>query len=301
MLENEWRLRNRRAMLCLLIGTVGAGVVLPGAFYFNWNPAFTLTAMVLLVAAPLAVSAWLFLLVNRKLENQLRESQKAGAVGRLAGDVAHDFNNLLAGILGAAEVLEPRVGETGVEREMVNTIVAAARQAGQLSASLLVAARNHADANVPAELQAKSHQPAIVAPCGTATTPEPPRGHGLILLIDDEATIRALASMVLVQLGYEVIVASCGRKGIALFEKERGRIRAVVLDMVMPEMSGMDVLRELKRIDPQVKVAIAAGYITDEIRADLQSTGVAAIIQKPYRMSEIGTVLAGILGAEKPA
>ena len=287
---------DRRGLSCLIIGTAGVAVILLGGYCFSWRPAITLPALALLGAAPLAAAAWMFLLANRRLGEQLRHSQKAGDANRWAGHVAHDFNNLLAGIMGAAEMLETRVGHGGVEREMVNTIIAATRRAGHLSSSLLVAANTGADGTVPFDLQAVNEQAGHNPTSKDHTAAEPPRGHGLILLVEDEEAIRALASMVLVQLGYEVILASCGRKGIELYTKERDRIRAVVLDMAMPDMDGLAVLRELKRITPEVKVAIATGYIPDEIRADLQAAGVAAIIQKPYAMNDIGHVLAGMLG-----
>ncbi|MGA2501144.1 MAG: response regulator [Tepidisphaeraceae bacterium] len=294
MPESGWRLVDRRALLGLIMSAAVVVVVLWGASRYNWRP----ITIVLFVVTPVATWAWRLLLTNGRLSDQLRQNRKAGDVGRLAGDVAHDFNNLLAGILGAAEMLETRVGQTGVEREMVNTIIAATRRAGRLSSKLLVAARNDAGEAVPFDVHAANQQmPAGAAGKGEAGT-EPPRGHGLILLVDDEEMIRALASMALVQLGYEVILAACGRKGIELYEKERSRIRAVVLDMAMPDMDGLEVLRELKRINPQVKVAVAAGYIPEKSRADLEAAGVAAIIQKPCRMNEIGVVLAGILGTE---
>ncbi|MFI5379736.1 MAG: response regulator [Tepidisphaerales bacterium] len=299
MPENEWRSVDRRARLCLIIGSAGVVIILFGAYWFAWRPGITLPAMALLGAGPLVAAAWMFLLANRRLDDQLRQIRKEGDVGRLAGDVAHDFNNLLAGILGAAEMLKTRLGQAGVEREMVSTIIAAARRAGQLSSKLMVAAKNDAGSAVPFDLQAAGREVGTVVIAEAQAGSEPARGRGLILLVDDEETILALASMVLVQLGYEVILASCGRKGIELYEKEHGRILAVVLDMVMPDMNGLDVLLELKRIDPQVKVAIAAGYIPDKSRADLQAAGVAAIIQKPYGMDEIGNLLAGMLGTEK--
>ncbi len=298
MPENGWRFVDRRALLCLIVGTGGAIVGLLGIYCFNWKTTITLPVMVLLGAAPLLLAGLMSLLASRRLGDQLHQCQKTEAVGRLAGNVAHDFNNLLAGIMGAAEMLDARVGKTGVEREMVNTIIDATRRAGQISSNLMAAVKSDAGSAVPFDLQAANRAIGTSATRTAETDGEPSRAHKLILLVDDEATIRALASMVLVQLGYEVILASCGRKGIDLYAKERGHIRAVVLDMAMPDMDGLEVLRELKRIDPQVKVAIAAGYIPETSRAELEAAGAAAIIQKPYTMHEIGAVLEKILGTE---
>ncbi len=120
-------------------------------------------------------------------------------------------------------------------------------------------------------------------------------GHGTVLLVDDEETIRAIGSEMLKKLGYDVITACDGREAAELYSYQRDRIAFVVLDLTMPYMNGEDTYRELRRINPEVKVIMTSGYNQQEITERFMGEGLAGFIQKPYRMSTLTNVVRNIM------
>jgi DNA-binding NtrC family response regulator len=122
------------------------------------------------------------------------------------------------------------------------------------------------------------------------------KGHGLILLADDEESIRSMARRMLERLGFEVIAAADGREAVEAFSKERDRIRLVVLDMTMPHLDGEACFRELRRIDPTVKVIMTSGYNEQEVISRFVGKGLAGFVQKPYNISDLVPVITNVLG-----
>jgi CheY-like chemotaxis protein len=122
-----------------------------------------------------------------------------------------------------------------------------------------------------------------------------PQGKETILLVDDEESVRNLASKILQRFGYSVLSAANGREGLNLFIKEKNRIDLVLLDLIMPEMNGRDCLREILRAAPRTKVIIASGYSADgEIDHALED-GAIASIKKPYLMRELLETVRNVL------
>jgi PAS domain S-box-containing protein len=85
-------------------------------------------------------------------------------------------------------------------------------------------------------------------------------GQGVVLLVDDEESVRRSTRLLLEHLGFEVIVACDGVEAVEAFRAESGRIGAVLLDLTMPRMDGLATLTELRRIAPQVPVVLTSGY-----------------------------------------
>jgi PAS domain S-box-containing protein len=104
-------------------------------------------------------------------------------------------------------------------------------------------------------------------------------GSGVILLVDDEDLVRRVAAAMLVHLGYTVLEASNGQEAIELFQRNRGRIRLVILDLSMPVMSGEECLKRLNGIQPGVPVILSSGYGETEAARRCQAIG---YLQKPY-------------------
>ena len=122
-----------------------------------------------------------------------------------------------------------------------------------------------------------------------------PQGKETILLVDDEESVRNLASKILQRFGYSVLSAANGREGLNLFIKEKNRIDLVLLDLIMPEMNGRDCLREILRAAPRTKVIIASGYSADgEIDHALED-GAITSIKKPYLMRELLETVRNVL------
>ena len=114
---------------------------------------------------------------------------------------------------------------------------------------------------------------------------------GLILIVDDEAMVRNAAAQMLKQSGYDVITAENGLLGVEAFKTMHSQIRAVLLDMTMPVMDGKEAFREMRRIQPDVKVILSSGYNELDTTSRFAGKGLAGFIQKPYLIETLRTTL----------
>jgi CheY-like chemotaxis protein len=114
-----------------------------------------------------------------------------------------------------------------------------------------------------------------------APSPSPRRREGTILVIDDEIMVLSATRQMLESAGYTVLCASGGREGIALYERHAA-IDVVVLDMTMPDMSGAEVLAELRVRRHDVRVLLCSGYSESDVVARVGRDGVYGFLQKPY-------------------
>ncbi|MFA6147448.1 MAG: PAS domain S-box protein [bacterium] len=383
---------------------------------------------------------------RKKLEEQLRQSQKMEAMGLLAGGIAHDFNNLLTGILGYANLLSLKEGGDPEVAKAAGIIQRSAERASQLTAQLLGFAEQGKNLNVPVELgqiissvtgvlertqdpririvtslrpergcvlgdPSQLHQVVMnlsinacdampngghlkittepvtlddafcrerewmcpgkhvllsVSDTGVGISPENlerifdpffttkaqgkgtglglsmvfgivknhggcvdvrseagvgtlfrvylpegpegapkekaemesglPRGRGRILLVDDQEPVREVAKDMLEALGYEVITAVDGLEGVSRYRDLWREIDLVILDMVMPNMSGGDCFRRMKVINPKARVVLSSGYSMDGAIQDVMNEGILAFIQKPYRLEELSRVVGTAVG-----
>ena len=130
---------------------------------------------------------------------------------------------------------------------------------------------------------------------------EPVLGTGTILIIDDESLILEVGNKMLGRLGYNVLVADQGDKGIAIYKEKRDQIDMIVLDMIMPKTSGAEVYDQLKATNPAVKVLLSSGYSIDGEAKKILERGCNGFIQKPFNLNEISRKIAKILaGAVDP-
>jgi CheY-like chemotaxis protein len=114
-----------------------------------------------------------------------------------------------------------------------------------------------------------------------------------ILVIDDEQGIRYLLDTLLSRKGYEVVLASSGQKGLELFRRERPDV--VVLDLKMPEMDGVTVLREIRRTDAQQPVIILTGARTADAEQQVRALGVTEFVEKEFSLHHLGDALKRLL------
>ncbi len=122
-----------------------------------------------------------------------------------------------------------------------------------------------------------------------------PDGSGTILVVDDDPIVLRALTNALDVLGYTAIGANDGATALALFRERRTDIRAVVLDMVMPTMSGRATYEALRAVDPSVAVLAMSGHaMTDEIDA-LLAAGVRGFLPKPYSVDVLASSLADVL------
>ncbi len=121
------------------------------------------------------------------------------------------------------------------------------------------------------------------------------RGEEMILLVDDEEMIMDAGKEMLEEMGYRVITATSGQEAVDIFEKRKDEIDMVILDMVMPGVSGGKSYDRLKELDPDVRVLLSSGYSMDGEAAEILKRGCNGFIQKPFDMKEISNKIREIL------
>jgi PAS domain S-box-containing protein len=114
-------------------------------------------------------------------------------------------------------------------------------------------------------------------------------GHvrGAVLVVDDEAAVRDVASQMLQRAGFEVIAAPDGREGVERFAERHADIAAVLLDMTMPRLNGEDAFAEMQRIAPKVPVILMSGFAEVEAMQRFAGKGLAGFLQKPFRAATL--------------
>ena len=112
-------------------------------------------------------------------------------------------------------------------------------------------------------------------------------GEGTILLVEDEEGLRALNARGLASRGYTVIEASNGVEALEKLEKRGGQVDLVVSDVVMPEMDGPTLFKELRRRIPDVKVIFVSGYAEDAFEKSLPGNDRPAFLPKPFTLKQL--------------
>ena len=107
-------------------------------------------------------------------------------------------------------------------------------------------------------------------------------GEGLILVVDDEEVMLDMATEILHEFGYQVVTAENGRQGVEVFQERGQEVKAVILDMAMPVMSGKEAYLAIREIDPKAKVILVSGFLQDERVQEILDLGVCGFVQKPY-------------------
>jgi len=100
---------------------------------------------------------------------------------------------------------------------------------------------------------------------------------------------------ILEQLGYEVLSAKSGREAIDVFKKHKDIIDLVILDMIMPEMSGGETYDALKEINADIKVLLSTGYSMNGQATKILERGCNGFIQKPFNMKYLSEKIREIL------
>jgi signal transduction histidine kinase/ActR/RegA family two-component response regulator len=128
-----------------------------------------------------------------------------------------------------------------------------------------------------------------------AETHDIPGNRQLILVVDDEQLIRNTTSKMLTDLNYRVIQAANGQEAVDLFSKRAAEIDLIVMDVVMPVMSGRKAFERITEIDDQVKVIFTSGFTGDEAINELPSRGTTSFLRKPYRKHALNQLIASML------
>jgi len=121
------------------------------------------------------------------------------------------------------------------------------------------------------------------------------RGTETVLLIDDEETILDVGQALLKAMGYKVLTAKSGQEAIELYQKNQEDTDIVILDMIMPNMSGGEVYDRMKEINPDIKVLLSSGYSVNGQATDILNRGCNGFIQKPFNINELSAAIRQIL------
>ena len=171
-----------------------------------------------------------------------------------------------------------------------------------LSTALTIVKSHGGFINVYSELH-KGTQFAIYLPAidtdeadSVAARTDLPLGHGeLILVVDDEESIREITRGTLETFGYNVLTASDGTEALAIYADRKNDIAIVLTDMVMPFMDGPATIRALQRMNPQVKIIAASGLGTGQRAGEGVLEGVSFFLNKPYTAEKLLKTLADAL------
>lgn len=129
----------------------------------------------------------------------------------------------------------------------------------------------------------------------------PKSGSGTLLVVDDEPYILMALTGILKELGYHVIPADNGQQALTLFGQDMDRIDGVLLDMIMPDLNGRQVLKKLKAMRPGIKVILSSGYSLNGLGEGDQQPAGDGFIQKPYHIDQLAAVLDDVLNdRDKP-
>jgi len=112
-------------------------------------------------------------------------------------------------------------------------------------------------------------------------------GQGVILLVEDEEGLRALNARGLTSRGYTVIEAGNGVEAMEVLEREGGKVDLVVSDVVMPEMDGPTLLKELRKKNPETKIIFVSGYAEDAFQKSLPDPDDYNFLAKPFTLKQL--------------
>lgn len=157
--------------------------------------------------------------------------------------------------------------------------------------------------NVYSEIGKGSHftiyLPASQAPQAAhppVARPDLPLGHGeLILVVDDEESIREVAKETLAAFGYEVVTASDGTDALAQFAARKDEIRVVLTDMMMPYMDGPATIRALRKLNPEMPIIATSGLKANSRQAEISHLGISTFLTKPYTAETLIKTIAKVL------
>jgi CheY-like chemotaxis protein len=144
----------------------------------------------------------------------------------------------------------------------------------------------------------------LVQPPATTAASEPlpaPRGRETILVVEDEAGVRALVISLLEGLGYRLLQAQSGPHALEVWKEHGDDVELLITDIVMPDgMNGVQLAEHLRRERPALKVIFTSGYLADLSREDVSRHHSDAFIAKPFSLAELARLVRRTLDGGEP-
>lgn len=119
-----------------------------------------------------------------------------------------------------------------------------------------------------------------------------PRGQGRILLVDDEKSMRRMATIHLTKLGYQVVGVENGQLALEQMASDQEEFDLVLLDLTMPVMDGRECLQEIRRLNPDIPVIICSGFYAGGQGNEMKNYGADGFLVKPFRIGELAQIVA---------
>jgi len=194
-------------------------------------------------------------------------------------NLIHDFNNLFSGIMGHLELLSiDQKNLSGNQKKSIENAFNSSQRAATLIRELQIIAKPDHHEPSKADLQA----------------PEENLPQKTILVIEDEDMLREMVVNALKNYGYSALEACDGEIGIGIYKKNHHLIDAVLLDIIMPKISGIETFKQILAINPSAKIIIASGHVTNQDQRKMFAKA-HAYLEKPYQIMELKEILQSIL------
>jgi CheY-like chemotaxis protein len=224
------------------------------------------------------------------------EALRAGEAKRRAnaGDITHDLNDLLTAINGHTELLIANLDPSSASLQDAHEIQRAVLGAARLTARLRTANGGQAtltDAigvNAVTRATAPLHTSAPAAESDVAQVAAPLPA--LVLVVEDEPRVRELIRMVLMRAGHEVVAVAGPHAALAALNRQPA-ISLMLVDVVMPEMDGYDLVAEARKIAPSVHVVFTSGFARDTARHPSGD----GFLPKPFTIESLTAIVAKAL------
>jgi two-component system, cell cycle sensor histidine kinase and response regulator CckA len=128
----------------------------------------------------------------------------------------------------------------------------------------------------------------LTGSAGDDTPPARSASHrATVFVVEDEQPMVMLLTNALRRAGYESIIATDGEEAIDLYRRHRERIDVVLMDLGLPKVTGAEVIRLMKKQDPNIKIIVTTGYLEPELKTELFGAGVKEYIHKPYAVDAV--------------
>ena len=217
-----------------------------------------------------AITSFMDLTERKSLEQQSLRSQRMASIGTLAGGIAHNLNNALGPIVMSLDLLRMKFTDPA-SRELLDIIDTSAQRGAEMVREVLTFARG-------VEGRRTEPLPMLEMPCGNGE---------LILVVDDEAPMRKMTQQILELFGYRVLLACDGAEAVAIYSQRGTEIAAVITDMTMPVMNGLEAIGILRTMNATLPIIGASGLAPIASGPQLASLGVKDILSKPYTTPEL--------------
>jgi signal transduction histidine kinase/CheY-like chemotaxis protein len=120
-------------------------------------------------------------------------------------------------------------------------------------------------------------------------------GSGGVLIVDNEDLVLSVAAEMIEKMGYQVFKAGSGGEALEILKRKKNQIDLVILDMIMPDMSGSQTFDQLMALAPSIRVILSTGYSLDGHAAEIMERGCRGVLQKPFTFQTLALKIKEVL------